>query len=331
MNHFKDISTVFPLEILLRIFSFFDLVELIQLSKIDPYFMKLAKISYIDKVIKSKLIMEINLGTEQPINIRYECIKFNRINDQTIWKPTAIIGTKCRRSVNTRENVILRKIFFENEPKMSENDNFNLVHEVKGEMFIKDSGIECITGKENLIELEKAIKKNIKSKKRNSKKLSLKIKKFKKDINEISNDNFSLPKEEVINAELSPGSSIKSRNSSIYSNDYPSKSSLLQDNDEGYMLNNQCLLFHDNNAFVRDTINWSFEYKVETVKKNENESWQKLKPSKLKLPIDIFFQNKLEVAISNNKPEKRNFKLIIEKKIINILEKFSNSFVGGII
>jgi len=331
MNYFKGYSTVFPLEILLRIFSFLDLVELIQLSKIDPFFMKLAKISYIDKVIKSKLIMEINLGTEQPINIRYECIKFNRINEQTLWKPTAIIGAKSRRSVNTRENVILRKIFFENEPKMSENDNFNLVHEVKGEMFIKDSGIECIKGEENLIELEKAIQENEKNKKRKSKKLSLKIKKLKKDTNKVSNDNFNLPKEEIINAELSPRGSIKSRNSSIYSNDCSSKSSLLQNDDEGYMLNNQCLLFHDNNAFVRDTLNWSFEYKVETVKRNEYESWQKLKPSKLKLPIDIFFQNKFEVTVPIKKFKKRNIKSVIKNNIINILEKFSNSFVGGII
>jgi len=329
MNHFKDISTVLPLEILLRIFSFLDLIELIELSKIDPYFMSLAKKSYVDKVIKSKLIMEINLGTEQPINIRYECLKFDRINEQTLWKPTAIIGSKNRRSVNTKENVILRRIFFENEPKMSENDNFNLIHKVKGEMFIKDSGIECIKGEESLIELEKAIKKSIKNKKRNSKKLAFKRKKLKKDTKIVTNGNFDLPKEEMVHTELSPRGSITScsSSSSIYSNGCSSKLSLIKDRNEGLMLNNQCLFFYENNDLIRDTVRWSFEYKVETIKKSEDESWQKLKPSKLKLPIDIFFQNKLEES-SNNKLKKHNYRFIVKKNLISILEKFSNSFVG---
>jgi len=326
MNHFKDIRVVLPLEVILKIFSFFDLIELIEISKIDPYFMKLAKKSYVEKVIKSRLIMEINLGTEQPINIRYECIKFDRINEQTLWKPTAIIGSKNRRSVNTKENVILRKIFFENEPRMSENDNFNLIHKVKGEMFIKDSGIECIKGEESLIELEKAIKKR--NKRRNGKKLTFKIKKFKKDTKMVTNSNFDLPKEEIVHTELSPRGSITScSSSSIYSNNCPSKLSLIKDGNEGLMLNNQCLFFYENNDLIRDTLRWSFEYKVETIKKSEDESWQKLKPSKLKLPIDIFFQNKLEES-TNKKLKKHNYRIIVKKNLISILEKFSNSFVG---
>eukprot|EP00833_Pecoramyces_ruminatium_P002002 jgi/Orpsp1_1/1176034/evm.model.c7180000056152.1 len=119
MNHFKEISTELPLEILLRIFSFLDLTDIVELSKVNAFYMQIAKVAYIEKVIKSKLIMEINLGTEQPINIRYECAKFNRKTEQTIWKPTAIIGTQNKRSVNTKEKVILRKIYFEKEPHMS--------------------------------------------------------------------------------------------------------------------------------------------------------------------------------------------------------------------
>jgi len=196
-------------------------------------------------------------------------------------------------------------------------------------MFIKDSGIECIKGEESLIELEKAIKKSIKNKKRNSKKLTFKRKKLKKDTKIVTNGNFDLPKEEMVHTELSPRGSITScsSSSSIYSNGCSSKLSLIKDRNEGLMLNNQCLFFYENNDLIRDTVRWSFEYKVETIKKSEDESWQKLKPSKLKLPIDIFFQNKLEES-SNNKLKKHNYRFIVKKNLISILEKFSNSFVG---
>jgi len=119
MNRFKEINTILPLEILLRIFNYLSLTELIELSKVNSYYMQLAKIIYIEKVIKNKLIVEINLGTEQSINIRYECTRFNRENEQTVWKPQAVISTENQRSVNTKEKVILKKIYFDKEPQNS--------------------------------------------------------------------------------------------------------------------------------------------------------------------------------------------------------------------
>jgi len=326
----QDITTVFPLEILLNICSFLNLTEIIELSKANSYCLKIAKLAYIDKVIKSKLIMEINLGTEQPINIRYECTKFNRNTEQTIWKPTCIIGTKNRRSVNTKEKVILRKVFFENEPYMTDNDNFNLIHMVKGEMDIKDSGIECIKGEESLIELKKNLKKNKKYKKIPKNKSNYnKNKKHKifqkKSLNIFSSkDNFKLPQEEMIKTELSPG--LTSRNSICSTRSSP----CIGNCTEGYMVNNHCLLFYANDMLIKDTIRWSFEYKVESVKRKDGDSWQKLQPSKLKLPFDIFFQNKQECLLANKKSSVSKFKSIVKKNMINVLEKFSNSFVGVI-
>jgi len=318
MNHFKEISTELPLEILLRIFSFLDLTDIVELSKVNTFYMQIAKVAYIEKVIKSKLIMEINLGTEQPINIRYECAKFNRKTEQTIWKPTAIIGTQNKRSVNTKEKVILRKIYFEKEPHMSE--YYNLVHEVKGEMDIKDSGIECIKGEENLIELSKKNKKYKKDKKysnkknKNSKKL-------------LTNDSFEIQKKEMVNTELSQSNSITSRSSICSEN---SISSSVTENKEGLILNDDCLFFYGNNVLIKDTIKWSFEYKVESILKPSGDSWQKLQPSKLKLPVILFFQNKPEEIPSNKKRNYIKYKSIVKKNLLNILERFSNSFVGVI-
>ncbi|ORX83808.1 hypothetical protein BCR32DRAFT_266762 [Anaeromyces robustus] len=330
MSHFKEISNIFPLEILIRIFSFLDLIELIELSKIDIYYRQLTKIVYIEKVIKSKLIMEINLGTEQPINIRYECAKFNRNTEQTVWKPTAIIGAKNRRSVNTKEKVILRKIYFENEPHMSE--YFNLIHLIKGEMDIKDSGVECIKGEENLLELKKKTKKSRKNKS-SINKFSLKNKKNNKEIqNNIivnssnNNNNFKESKaNNIINTELSSRGSVKSYNS-VNS----TSSSITEDDNNDYMINNQCLFFYDDNTLIKNIIKWSFEYKVESVSKEAGESWQKLQPSKLRLPIDLFFQNKKEEIPSTKKINYIKYKSIVKKNLLNVLERFSNSFVGVI-
>jgi hypothetical protein len=329
MNHFKENNIDLPLEIVLRIFSFLDLTELIELSKVNSYYMKLAKIAYIEKVIKSKLIMEINLGTDQPINIRYECTKFNRNNEQTVWKPTAIIGTKNRRSVNTKEKVILRRVFFENEPKMSENDNYNLVHMVQGEMDIKDSGIECIKGEEKLIELNKKLKKDKKNKK-NLKTSKTQNKKIHKNIKNVfsSNHNSELPKEEKVNTELCSAGTIMSHGS-VKSTDSVS-SYLTKYCDDGYMLNNQCLNFFESDEFIRDTIKWSFEYKVETVSKGQGESWQKLQPAKLRLPITIFFQNKPNIPQNTKKSNYSKYKSIVKKNMLSFLEKFSNTFIGAI-
>jgi len=177
MNRFKEINTILPLEILLRIFNYLSLTELIELSKVNSYYMQLAKIIYIEKVIKNKLIVEINLGTEQSINIRYECTRFNRENEQTVWKPQAVISTENQRSVNTKEKVILKKIYFDKEPQNSE--NCNLIHEVSGEMLIEDSGIECIKGEESLIKLN-IRNKNIIMNNQRSKNLNKKHKKQKK-------------------------------------------------------------------------------------------------------------------------------------------------------
>jgi len=321
MSQFQEISNVLPLEIILRIFSFLDLIELIELSKIDIYYMQLAKIAYIEKVIKSNLIMEINLGTEQPINIRYECAKFNRSTEQTVWKPTAIIGAKNRRSVNTKEKVILRKIYFENEPHMSE--YFNLVHLIKGEMDIKDSGVECIKGEEHLHELIKKIKKNKKNKNYINK-FSLKNKKSNKE-KQNNNNNYEESKDKIINTELSARGSIKS-----YHSLSSTSSSIVEDDNNEYIPNNQCLFFYDDNTLIKNKIKWSFEYKVESVSKNPGESWQKLQPSKLKLPIDLFFQNKKEEIPSTKKINYSKYKTIVKKNLLNVLERFSNSFVNVI-
>jgi len=209
MNQYKDITSVLPLEIVLRILSYLNLTELVELSKVNSYYKRLAKIAYIERVINSKLIMEINLGTEQPINIRYECSKFNRDSEQTVWKPTAIIGSKNRRSVNTREKVLLRKVYFEDEPKMTENDNYNLVHTVQGEMDIKDSGIECIKGEENLEELNNLLKKNRKNRKKSS--MSKSDKGFKNIFS--SKKTYNIPKEENVKAELCSAAPIMSHGS----------------------------------------------------------------------------------------------------------------------
>jgi len=326
MDHFKEDNIDLPLEIVLRILSFLDLTELVELSKVNSYYMRLAKIAYIEKVVKSKLIMEINLGTEQPINIRYECSKFNRINEQTVWKPTAIIGTKNRRSVNTKEKVILRKICFENEPKMTEKDNFNLVHMVQGEMDIKDSGIECIKGEEKMVEINKRLKK-IKKDKKNIKSTHIQNKNHKGFKNIFSSNKYqNIPKEEKVNTELC--STIMSHGS-VKSTDSIS-SYLTKHYDDGYMINNQCLNFFESDELIRDTIKWSFEYKVETVSKGEGESWQKLQPAKLRLPMNLFFQNKPNIPLNNKKHNYSKFKTIVKKNLLNLLERFSNSFVGAI-
>jgi len=313
MTHLKEINTILPLEILYRIFGYLDLTDLVELSKINSFYMQIAKISYIEKVIKSKLIMEINLGTEQPINIRYECAKYNRKTEQTIWKPTAIIGTQNKRSVNTKEKVILRKIYFEKE-----SEYYNLVHEIRGEMDIKDAGIECIKGEESLIELSKKYRKNKKDKKLTSKKHKNGNNKSNKS---ILNDTFEDQKNEMINTELSSDNSIKSRNSIC------SENSIVTEKDEDLMVNNDCLFFFENDALIKNTIKWSFEYKVESIIKPSGDSWQKLQPSRLKLPVILFFQNKTEEPII----KKRNYtkyKSLVKKNLLNFLERFSNSFVG---
>jgi len=326
INQFNEISDVLPLEVLLKIFGYLNLMELVELSKVNSYYRKLAKIVYIEKVIKSKLIMEINLGTEQPINIRYECTRFNRKTEQTVWKPTAIIGTKNKRSVNTKEKVILRRIYFEKEPHMSE--YYNLVHEVKGEMDIKDSGIECIKGEESLHELYKKNKKLRKDKKRlNNSMNKQKKQKIVNNVNSQStpNDNFSNQKNDMIQTELSSNNSIKSRNSICSDNSIISSN---KENKNGLMLNNQCLFFLDDDVLVKDTIKWSFEYKVESITKPTGDSWQKLQPSKLRLPLDLFLQNKPEEIPSSKKHNYSKYKSIVKKNLLSILERFSNSFVG---
>jgi len=321
----KEINTVLPVEVLLRIFSYLSLTELVELSKVNFFYKQLAKIVYIERVIKNKLVMEINLGTEQPINIRYECTRFNRKTLQTVWKPTAIIGTQNRRSVNTKEKVILRKIYFENEPHMSE--NYNLVHEVKGEMDIKDSGIECIKGEEDLVELGKI---NKKLRKKSSNKSMTKSKKQKRDSkihSPTSNNKSNGQKNEMINAELTSNGSITSRNSICSNNSIPPS---IPKNSEGLIPNDNILFFYEKDTLICKTIKWSFEYKVESITKESGESWQKLQPSKLRLPMDLFLQNKPEGSMTIKKNNLSKYKSIVKKNIINILEKFSSSFVAAV-
>jgi len=320
MNHFKEINAILPLEILLRIFSYLSLTELIELSKVNSYYMQIAKIIYIEKVIKKKLIVEINLGTKQSINIRYECTRFNREKEQTVWKPQAIISTENQRSVNTKEKVILRKIYFEKEPPISE--NCNLIHEVNGEMLIKDSGIECIKGEESLIKLYMR-NKNIMMNNQRSKNLIKKHKKQKKEnIINKNHDNNSLQKDEMIKTELS---TVISRNSIC--SECTITSSDLEIND-GYMLNDNCLFFYENQALIKDTIKWSFEYEVNTITNPSGDSYQKLKPSKLRLPIDLFFQNKLEEVSITKKHNYSKYKSVLKKNWLIFLEKISNSLTG---
>lgn len=187
-------------------------------------------------------------------------------------------------------------------------------------MDIKDSGIECIKGEENLIELSKKNKKYKKDKKysnkknKNSKKL-------------LTNDSFEIQKKEMVNTELSQSNSITSRSSICSEN---SISSSVTENKEGLILNDDCLFFYGNNVLIKDTIKWSFEYKVESILKPSGDSWQKLQPSKLKLPVILFFQNKPEEIPSNKKRNYIKYKSIVKKNLLNILERFSNSFVGVI-
>jgi hypothetical protein len=282
--------------------------------------MQLAKIIYIEKVIKNKLIVEINLGTEQSINIRYECTRFNRENEQTVWKPQAVISTENQRSVNTKEKVILKKIYFDKEPQNSE--NCNLIHEVSGEMLIEDSGIECIKGEESLIKLN-IRNKNIIMNNQRSKNLNKKHKKQKKE-NSINQNqcNNSIQKDEMIQTELS---SVISRNS-ICSESTLSSSDL--EINDGFMLNDNCLFFYENHAIIKDTIKWSFEYEVNTITNPSGDSYQKLKPLKLRLPINLFLQNKLEEVSITKKHNYSKYKSILKKNWLNFLEKISNSLVG---
>ncbi|ORX46863.1 hypothetical protein BCR36DRAFT_356256 [Piromyces finnis] len=326
MDNFEKNYTILPVEITLRIFSFLDLTELVELSKINSYYKNLTKIAYIERVINSRLIMEIHLGTEQPINIRYECSKFNRNTEQTTWKPTAIIGSKNRRSVNTKEKIILKRIYFENEPKMTEKDNYNLIHLVKGGMDIKDSGIECIKGEEKLVELHKKLKKNLKNK-RKLNLFKIKNKSYKSEKNNfLSKKSFN--KEEKINTEfysdvpIIPNGSVKSVDSI--------SSYLTKHCDDGYMINNQCLYFFDCDELIRDTIKWSFEYKVESVSKGEGETLQKLQPSKLRLPINIFFQNKQDIVSNSKNHNYSKYKAIVKKNMLSILVRFSASAINPI-
>jgi len=206
-----------------------------------------------------------------------------------------------------------------------------LVHEVKGEMDIKDSGIECVKGEESLHELYKKNKKLRKDKKRlNSSMNKHKKQKIVNNVNSkstksTSNDNFSNQKNEIIKTELYSSNSIKSRNSICSDNSIASSD---KENKNGLMLNNQCLFFLDDDALVKETIKWSFEYKVESITKPTGDSWQKLQPSKLRLPLDLFFQNKPEEIPSSKKHYYSKYKSIVKKNLLNILERFSNSFVG---
>ncbi|OUM62513.1 hypothetical protein PIROE2DRAFT_67459 [Piromyces sp. E2] len=207
---------------------------------------------------------------------------------------------------------------------MTEKDNYNLIHMVQGEMDIKDSGIECIKGEEKLEELNKKLKKIKKDKKKT------KTSKNNKSLKSIfsPNNNTEIPKEEKVNTELCSAGTIMSHGS-VKSTDSVS-SYLTKYYDDGYMVNNQCLNFFESDELIRDTIKWSFEYKVETVSKHEGESWQKLQPSKLRLPLNIFFQNKPNIPLSNKKRSYLKYKSIVKKNMLSLLERFSNSFVGAI-
>lgn len=132
-----------PTEILLKIANNLSLSDLSNLDRVSTFFHSIAKETFCRKIKNQHLIIEINLGNEKAIKIRLKFLSYNPETDLFTWKPMSVLGSKNSRCVGTREKVIVRRFYFEEDK-----EKISFIHKAYGKMDIRKAGSESIKGDE---------------------------------------------------------------------------------------------------------------------------------------------------------------------------------------